>query len=126
MSDYRGELTVEEERPVFERKLIAGSLMNILRGNLRAGKPWLARLKGLDPKFKYAREFLRTRVLDDILCADVSKVEKGDILEWKYSASHRHNDEREYLYITEKTSERIRYILLSETEVYQLFTVSRD
>jgi len=93
-------------------KLTRGRYFPVGWGNPNVGTPWVAEVTGLDPKYGFARKFLRAAVIerrDSTYLVDVADLRVGAFYEEKVPQSWRHPDER-YYYI-------IRNIDLTRSEV---------
>jgi hypothetical protein len=78
---------------------VRGRYYPLTWGNPNVGTPWIAELVGLDPKYGFARRFIRAAVKDSrntTYLVDVSELKVGHYYEEKCPCSWRHPDERFY------------------------------
>ena len=80
-------------------RLVRGRYFPIGWGNPNVGTPYLAELTGLDPRYGFARRFIRAAVKDSrnaTYLVDVADLHIGSFYEEKVPQSWRHPDERYY------------------------------
>ncbi|MFP3138332.1 MAG: hypothetical protein RXS42_09005 [Nitrososphaeria archaeon] len=80
-------------------KLVRGRYFPVPWGNPKVGTPWIAEITGLDPRYGFARRFIRAIVKDShntTYLVDVSELKVGHYYEERCPCSWRHPDDRNY------------------------------
>ena len=80
-------------------KLVKGRYYSVPWGNPNVGTPWVAEITGLDPRYGFARRFIRAAVVerrDALYYVDVKDMKAGAFYEVKNPSSWRHPDMRFY------------------------------
>ena len=83
-------------------KLVKGRYYSVPWGNPNVGTPWVAEIVGTDPKYGFARRFLRAAVIerrDATYLVDVKDLRAGSYYEVKNPSSWRHPDMRFYFHV---------------------------
>jgi len=110
-----------------ERLDVDGGIFTLPWRNTKVGRPWLAKLSGLDPKFGFKREFADTIVLQwhksrpVKLGVPISFFQEGSYYEGKHPSSWGYPDERYYFKVIKKTDTDVFVQYLKREEIVKTF-----
>jgi hypothetical protein len=96
-------------------------------GNIKVGRPWLAKITGLDSRYRFEREFASTIALEweddrpSKVGISIDFFEVGAFYEGSEPRSWRHKDARYYFKVIKKTDTEITIQTLSREEVFKTF-----
>ena len=96
-------------------------------GNKKVGKPWIARIIGLDEKYGFGRQFLNMIALEFFkgspsrFAVSVDDLEIGSFYEMKDPASWNHSDIRHYVRVLKKDEDSILVEELKREDLIKYF-----
>jgi len=104
-----------------------GGLYELPWGNTKVGRPWIAEIIGLDKKFGFERQFLRTVALEfykgspSKLAVSLDDLKVGSFYEMKNPSSWRHSDVRHYIRVLKKDADSILVEELKREDIIKYF-----
>jgi len=104
-----------------------GGFYELPWGNTKVGRPWIAEIIGLDQKFGFERQFLRTIALEfykgspSRLAVYMDDLKVGIFYEMKNPSSWKHSDVRRYIRILKKDADSILVEELKREEIIKYF-----
>jgi len=96
-------------------------------GNTRVGRPWIAEITGLNQKYGFERQFLRTIALEfykgspSRLAVPTDDLKVGSFYEMKNPSSWKHSDVRHYIRILKKDADSILVEELKREDLIKYF-----
>jgi len=110
-------------------ELEKGKYYQVPWGNPTVGTPYLAKIKGLNPKYTFERQFVKPTVLDKengICIINVNNIEVGAIYEMKNPSSWKHPDTRTYFKVLKIEDGKMFIEYLEKKDVILLFSDAEE
>jgi len=96
-------------------------------GNVKVGKPWIAEIIGLNDKYGFERQFIKTIALEfykgspSKIAVNVDDLKEGSFYEMKNPASWNHSDVRVFFKLLKKDEESILVEELKREDLIKYF-----